>query len=237
MGSTTMHILCVIGKDGVKRIAQLWLVGELQNILLVMMDKKYWRIKVLISTETKNKLRDGLKTHGVLNGAWDPASLDKELSMSVKKGFVDTLVKIMPDDKCKTRVEGLLCDGTYPFTYDVKTTKPGKFPDPELFHVDNFQVGTSVVVEVRLQSWNFKPKGATKVLRGYSFKPVGLYRIQDIQVAPPSTPEKRWKENDKWISTPPRTRVTDSVLNPLQWIMAKEVLKSGKIRFVSTKSN
>ncbi len=180
------------------------------------MDKEYWGIKVLISTETKNKLRDGLKTHGVLKGAWDPSSLDTELSMSVKKEFVDALVKIMPDDECKTRVKGLLCDGTYPFTCDVKTTKPGKFPDPGVFHIDNFQVDTSVAVEVRLQSWNFKPKGATEVMRGYSFKPVGLYQIQDIQVAPPSTPEKKRKENNKWISTSPQTRAMDSALNLLQ---------------------
>ncbi len=175
--------------------------------------------------------------HGILKGTWDPASLDTELSMSVKKEFVDALVKIMPDDECKTRVKSLLCDGTYPFTYDVKTTKPGEFPDPGVFHVDNVQVGTSVAMEMRLQSWNFKPKGATEVTHGYSFKPVGLYRIQDIQVALPSTPEKRRKENDEWILTPPRTRATDSALNLLQWIVAKEVLKSGEIKSASTKSS
>ncbi len=64
-----MHNLCVTGKDDAKEIAQLWLVEELQNMSLVMMDKEYWRIKVLISTETRNKLRDDLKTHGVLKGA------------------------------------------------------------------------------------------------------------------------------------------------------------------------
>ncbi len=54
----------------------------------------------------------------------------------------------MPNKKCKTRVKDLLCNGTYPFMYDVKTTKPGKFPDPEIFYVDNFQIGTSVAIEV-----------------------------------------------------------------------------------------
>ncbi len=64
-----MYNLCVTGKDGAKGIAQLWLVGELQNTSLVIMDKEYWGIKVLISMEIKNKLKDGLKTHGVLKGA------------------------------------------------------------------------------------------------------------------------------------------------------------------------
>lgn len=72
--------------------------------------------------------------------------------MLIKKEFVDTLVKIMPNDKYKTRVEGLLCDKTYFFMYDVKTTKPSKFSNPEIFHVDNFQISTSVTMEVQLQS-------------------------------------------------------------------------------------
>ncbi len=100
--------------------------------------------------------------------------------MSIKKYFVDSLVRIIPDDECKANVDSLLCDGTYPFTYDVKTTEPRQFPDPGMFHVDNFQVCTSVAVEVQVQSWNFKPKGANKVTRGYSFKPVGLYHIEDV---------------------------------------------------------
>lgn len=34
-------------------------------------------------------------------------------------------------------------------------------------------------MEVRLQSWNFKPKGATEVMCSYFLKLVGLYQIQD----------------------------------------------------------
>lgn len=44
----------------------------------------------------------------------------------------------MPDDKYKTRVKSLLYDATYSFTYNVKTIKLGKFPDPEIFYIDNF---------------------------------------------------------------------------------------------------
>lgn len=225
-----MHNLYVIDKDDSKEIAQLWLVEELQNTLLVMMDKKYWGIKILISIKTRNKLRDDLKTHGVLKGTWDLASLDTEISMLVKKEFVDVLVKIMPNNKYKTRVEGLLRKRTYPFKYDMKTTKPGEFSHPRIFHVDNFLIGTSIVIEVRLQFWNFKPKRVTKVIRDYSFKPISLYQIQDIQVAPPSILQKKWKENDKWISTLPWTRATNSALNPLQWIVAKAVPKSCEIK-------
>ncbi len=139
MGSIAMHNLCVIGKDAFKEIAQLWLVEELQNTLLVIIVKKYLGIKILISIETRNKLRDGLKTHSILKSAWDLASIDIKLSIFVKKELVDTPVKIMPDNKCKTRINCLFCNRTYSFMYDVKTTmKPGKFPDPKIFHVDNF---------------------------------------------------------------------------------------------------
>lgn len=103
--------------------------------------------------------------------------------MSVKKDFVDSLVRIIPDNKCKASVYSLLYNGTYSFTYDVKTTEPKQFLDAGIFQLDNFQVCTSVVMEVRLQSWNFKPKGVNKVTCGYFFKPVSLYRIENIQVA------------------------------------------------------
>ncbi len=70
--------------------------------------------------------------------------------MSIKKNFVDSLVRNMPDNECKANVDFLLCDSTYPFTYDVKTTELGQFLDPKMFHVNNFQVCTSIAVEVRV---------------------------------------------------------------------------------------
>ncbi len=73
-----------------------------------------------------------------------------------------------------------------------------------------------------MQSWNFKPKRANEVTHRYSFKPVGLYRIEDVQVDQPSISEKRQKQNDDWISTPPRTRATKAALNPLQWLVTKD---------------
>ena len=70
--------------------------------------------------------------------------------MSIKKDFINSLVRIMPDDECKIKVDSLLCNSTYPFMYDVKTTEPGQFSDLGMFHIDNFQVSTSVAVEVRV---------------------------------------------------------------------------------------
>lgn len=59
MESIAIHNFCVIGKDVAKGIVQLWLVKKLQNTLLVIIDKEYLRIKVLISIKTRNKLKDG----------------------------------------------------------------------------------------------------------------------------------------------------------------------------------
>lgn len=64
-----MHTFGIEGKDGSRGIVQVWLAGELQHASLVMMDKDYWVVRILISTETRNKLRTGLKTHGILKGA------------------------------------------------------------------------------------------------------------------------------------------------------------------------
>ncbi len=107
-------------------------------MLLVMIDREYWGIKILVSTKTRNKMKDGFKIYGILKSVWDVTSLNTKISMLVKKEFVDAPVKIIPDNKYKIKVKNLLCNGTYSFTYDVKTTKPSKFSDSRIFHVDNF---------------------------------------------------------------------------------------------------
>ncbi len=86
----------------------------------------------------------------------------------------------MSDNKYKVNIDYLLYNGTYFFTYNVKTIEPGQFSDPKMFHINNFQVCTSVAMEVQLQSWNFKPKEVNKVTCGYSFKPLNLYYIENI---------------------------------------------------------
>ncbi len=73
-----------------------------------------------------------------------------------------------------------------------------------------------------MQFWNFKPKGANELTRGYSFKPVSLYRIEDVQVKQLLTAEKRQKQDNDWISTLPQTKITKAVLNPLQWLVIKD---------------
>ncbi len=102
----------------------------------------------------------------------------------------------MSDEEYKVNVDSLLCNGTSFFTYDVKTTEPGQFPDPGIFYVNNFQVSTNVAMEGRVQSWNFKPKGANEVTHKYLVKPVGLYHIKEVQVDQLSTLEKRQKQDD-----------------------------------------
>lgn len=116
------------------------------------MDKDYWEIKIPISTNTRNQLRTGLKTYNILESAWNSTSLDIEIFILVKKNFVDFIVRIMPNNKCKINVNFLLCNKTYLFTYNIKITELRQFPDSEIFYVDNFQVFISITIEVQLQA-------------------------------------------------------------------------------------
>ncbi len=61
---------------------------------------------------------------------------------------MDALVKIMPDNKYKTRVKGLFCDRIYSFMYDIKTIKVDKFSNLRIFYADNFQIGTNIAIEI-----------------------------------------------------------------------------------------
>ena len=73
-------------------------------------------------------------------------------------------MKIMPNNKYKANIDSLLCNEIYFFIYDMKKTKPGQFPDPKMFYVNNFQVCTSVAMEVQLQSKISNPKNQMKSL-------------------------------------------------------------------------
>lgn len=117
-------------------------------------------------------------------------------------------------------------DSKFTFVYDVKNTAPGEFPDPGHFDVKGFRPDTKVTVEMQVHSRKFKPRGGDKGGQGnlgYSFKPIGIYKLQDVKILPPSTPEKRRKEANEWIATPPRTKKTCAALNPLEWAVDQDV--------------
>ena len=77
-------------------------------------------------------------------------SFDTKISILIKKDFIDFLMRIILDNKCKSNINFLLCDKTYLFMHDVKIIEPKQFPDLEIFHIDNFQICTSIAVEVQL---------------------------------------------------------------------------------------
>lgn len=191
-----MYNLCIKGKNGSQRIVLLQIVEALQHASLVMIDKDYYEIKTLISTKTRDKLKTGLKTNDILKNAQNPINLDTNISILIKKNFVDSIMRIMLDNKCKVNNNFLLCNGTYFFIYNVKTTEPRHVPDPKIFHVDNFQIFTNVAIKVQLQVQNFKPKEANEVTCGYFFKLVSFYYIGNIKMAQLLTSEKQQKQDN-----------------------------------------
>lgn len=135
-----MHTFYRKVKDASQEIAQLWLIREIFYSLLIMIDKNYWAIQILIFTKIRDKLRIGLKSHDILNDVEKPTSLNTKIFMSIIKDFDDSMMRIMPSNVCKANVDSLLCDGTYLFMYDVKITEPRQSPDLGIFYVNNFQV-------------------------------------------------------------------------------------------------
>lgn len=119
-------------------------------MLLVMINKKYQIIKILIFIRILNKLKDDLKTHNILKSIWELANLNTEIFILINKEFIKVLVKIMPNNKYKTRVKGLFCDGIYSFIYDIKTIKVNKFSNLRIFYTDNFQIKMNIAIKIQL---------------------------------------------------------------------------------------
>ncbi len=213
--SQSMHVLFTQGRDGSRGVAQPWIVGQLEFAALEMRKTDYWMIRICISDTDRGKLRTSLKTTGILGDAWSTNSIEPVISVSAKPDFVQSRIDLMADDDSKAKALHVYEDNIFPFIYDVKNTTPGEFPDPSLYDVSNFRPETKVTVELQVHSRNFKMKGIEKNI-GYSFKLIELYKLQEVKILPLSTPEKRRKEANEFITTPPRTKNTQSGLNPLE---------------------
>lgn len=75
-----------------------------------------------------------------------------------------------------------------------------------------------MAIEIQVHSRNFKSKGDNPG-PGYSFRLVRVYKLEDAQLPPISTPEKRRRGSNEWIATLPRTKKTNAALNSLGWIL------------------
>ena len=147
-----MHNVYVKDKNNSQEIPLLWLVREPQYAFLVIIDKDYWGIIILIFTKMRDKLRTGLKSYSILKDTWNPASIDIEIFMLVKKNFVDFIMRIIQNNKGKVNINFSLCDESYLFTYYVKTNELRQFPDLEIFYINIFQIFTSIAIEMQLEA-------------------------------------------------------------------------------------
>lgn len=200
------------------------MVGQLEFVTLVMKKTDYWMVRICSTDINRTKLKIGLKTSGVLRGVWLTSCIEPVISVSANPVFVYSRINLMRENNSKTKTKALSAykNRTFFFLYDVRTTDSGKFPDPGLCDVSNFRPETKVAVEYQIHSCNFKIKEQERNL-GYSFKLTGLYKLQDIKILPTSIPEKRRKDANEFIATPPRTKNTRSVLNLLEWIVDRNV--------------
>ncbi len=181
-------------------------------------------VRICISDSDRGKIRTSLKITGILGDIWSMNSIKFVISVLAKPDFVQSRINLMPDNNSKAKALNMYEDNIFPFMYDVKNTTPGKFPDFGLCDVKNFWPETKVAVELQVHSCNFKIKRKEKNIE-YSFKFIGLYKLQEVKILLPSKSEKRRKEANKFIATPLRTKSIWSGLNLLEWIINKSVTK------------
>lgn len=102
-----------------------------------MINADCWLLKLCISINNRDRQRNELFTRGILEGIWSTFAIKNILSMSPNKAFIDPIIKIITKGKSKAKMVSFLNDGTFLFTYDVKTTIPSQFPNLKCFHVNN----------------------------------------------------------------------------------------------------
>lgn len=68
--------------------------------------------------------------------------------MLANKIFIYLIIKIMPKDKFKAKIVFFLNNITFLFKYNMRITILDQFLNLKLFYINNFQVNTSIIVEV-----------------------------------------------------------------------------------------
>lgn len=89
----------------------------------------------------------------------------------------------MVDNKTKTTVLHLLEADKFPITYDVRdnVTDPSGFSIPG-YDIAAFCANTKVAVEMQIYSCNFQTKSNETGALGYSFCPVGVYKLENVKL-------------------------------------------------------
>lgn len=211
----SMYILSTQDRNKSHRVAQLWIVRQLKFAMLEMKKTEYRMIIICISDSDRSKLRISLKTTGILGDVWSTNSIEPLILVLAKPDFIQSKINFMLDNNSKAKALHVYKYNIFSFLYDVKNTTPGKFLNLGLYDVNNFRPETKVAVKLQIYSYNFKMKRKEKNI-GYSFKLTGFYKLQEIKILPLLTQEKRQKEANKFIATPPRTKSTQSGLNLLK---------------------
>lgn len=81
-----------------------------------MIDANYLTIKLVINNEKKDKLRPNLKSKKILKNIWNFIVFNNKVFILAKKEFINLMVRIMLENKCKAKVTYIFNDKTYSFT-------------------------------------------------------------------------------------------------------------------------
>ena len=208
-----MQVLGVRGIDGVKGVAQLWVIGKIDDPWLHQLGRyDSWCIKILLNQEDKRILKAGLKKHGILGETGAGEFPAHRVNFSAKKDYVDEQLRMMDDQSNRQGLEVIVESKCYPFTYDGTRTSN---PDPG-HSVSQFKRGRTVAVEFQIHSRDFSTQTDPTGTKDYSFHLQSIYLVEGKKPEF-STPKHRKRGPDEWMISPPRTRLWEPASSPLEW--------------------
>lgn len=149
-------------------------------------------VGICITNIDKAKLKTGLKTIGILKNAQLTSYIKLVIFVLAKLKFIHSRINLMlkNNDKAKAKTLSVYKNSIFFFIYDIRTIDPGKFSNPGICNRNNFWPKTKITAELQIYLYNFKTKKQMKNLE-YFFKPIKLYKLQDIKIISQSTSKKR----------------------------------------------
>ena len=216
--SEIMNILAMKSLGGTKSVAQLWVIGKLKYIILVVHQYLMFTVKLYLANDNCNTLGMMLIKWGNLEKKWESSNIKLVINFSIRPKKVKKLIEMITDDKeVRDIVQAIHLQDTFPFTYDMRKSAKVKddYLNPE-YNVDDFKAGTRVAVEFQIVLHNFKASKRIDAVKAYSFRLLGVYLIDKPTNSTISTLEKRRRGDNEWMVTPPRTKKTITSINPLE---------------------
>lgn len=194
-----MNILAIKSIGRIKNVAQLWVIGKLKYITLIINQYLTFTVKLCLANDNCNTLQMMLKKWGNLRKDLDSSNIKSVISFSIRLEKFKKLIKLITDNKkVKNIIQVIHLQDIFSFIHNVHKSAKVKGDYPDLRNdIDNFKAKARVAIEFQIVLCNFKALKRIDAVKAYFFQLLEVYLIDKPTNSTISTLEKQCQGDDE----------------------------------------